>query len=252
METAKIEELYETLLSVQQSRPETSPPTERFFVCPHVLSRFFSLIAIDDQVLDTCVLDLGTGSGSLAIGASLVGAGYVLGVDCDERILKECSENVQFYQRFYGDDGGNIDLMKGDVTLESFLLPFDECFDVVLMNPPSNLELPFVKAAFSLHPEIVYAILSPEVRNECKRMAKEAGMICSVIATLNIQLDDTVGESKELQRPVDIVKFEHPKSDSDSGSEDFQGGSQDIDESDLDSDDGKECSQKSDDLIEST
>ncbi len=71
---------------------------------------------------DLCVLDVGTGSGILAIAAALMGASHVLGTDIDPHALKAARENARrnhVQQR--------IDIRPGS-------LPPDGSFDLVLVN----------------------------------------------------------------------------------------------------------------------
>ena len=51
-----------------------------------------------DDIEEKSVIDLGVGTGVLAIGAKLMGAGHVLGIDVDRDALEECKENLETYE----------------------------------------------------------------------------------------------------------------------------------------------------------
>src|SRR6218665_1920801 len=111
METAKIEDLYKTIHRMQAAKHDKYEQT----LSPMILSRFIAMLAIDDHIFDSSVLDLCTGFGNLSIGLSLIGAGYILGVDSNKEHLSVCNQNIDLYRRLYGDDGINIDLLLGDI-----------------------------------------------------------------------------------------------------------------------------------------
>jgi release factor glutamine methyltransferase len=73
------------------------------------------------------VLDIGTGSGILAVAAVLAGAGRVLAVDLNP-VAVECA---RLNARRYG-VLGQIELRQGDL----FEASAGETFDIVLVNPP--------------------------------------------------------------------------------------------------------------------
>ena len=55
------------------------------------------------------VADLGVGCGVLSVGASLLGAGAVVGLDVDPDALEVCGENVEAFEL------DNVDLVQSDV-----------------------------------------------------------------------------------------------------------------------------------------
>lgn len=76
------------------------------------------------------VLDLGSGCCALGIGAVMLGASYVLGVDIDGDALEIASSNIKLF------DILNIELLQCDVRQLSHILGGRHKFDTVIMNPP--------------------------------------------------------------------------------------------------------------------
>jgi putative methylase len=127
----------------------------------------FSAVARDD-LEGRSVLDLGTGTGRLAIGAALLGARSVVGIDVDPDVVdvaRRASEAAGVDVEFRTSDA--IDWTRGA--------------DVVLMNPPfgaqrAHADRPFWDAAFRLAGRTVYAFALADSRTFIARRAVAAGV----------------------------------------------------------------------------
>jgi len=69
------------------------------------------------------VVDLGCGNGIFAIGAYLLNAKRVIGIDIDEKMIKIARENAR-------NTGASVEFIKMDIE------EFNEKCDTVIMNPP--------------------------------------------------------------------------------------------------------------------
>ena len=78
---------------------------------------------IHSDIKDSTVVDLGCGTGILAIGAVLTGAKHVVGIDIDDNAISLSTKNAE-------ELGAEVDFISGDI--ECLYGPFD----VALMNPP--------------------------------------------------------------------------------------------------------------------
>jgi putative methylase len=112
------------------------------------------------------VLDLGTGTGRLAIGAALLGASPVVGVDADERALTVARAAAA--ERTLPVEFACSEV--GDWSREA---------EVVVMNPPfgaqrSHADRPFWDAAFRAAGRSVYAFSLAESRTFIARRAVAA------------------------------------------------------------------------------
>ncbi|VDI21780.1 putative methylase, partial [Mytilus galloprovincialis] len=123
------------------------------------------------DIEEKMIADLGCGVGVLGIGAALLGASYVLGIDIDQDALELCQENIETL------DLENIDLLQLDVTnlirehssstvesessesvkdCSSISGKFHKCFDTVIMNPPfgtknsEGIDMKFVQIALDM------------------------------------------------------------------------------------------------------
>src|SRR3989442_7039316 len=68
---------------------------EQYPVSSEVASELLYMAGFEHNDLDGRVIDLGTGTGRLAIGAALMGAEEVVGVDVDKRSLALARENAE-------------------------------------------------------------------------------------------------------------------------------------------------------------
>jgi len=109
------------------------------------------------------VLDLGTGTGRLALGAALIGADYVIGVDVDIDAIKLAKAYVShnFPQLT------NLDFICVDVN--NFSLRSEWCFNTVIQNPPFGVhrkgyDVMFLKNALRLA-RVTYSIHKSKTRD---------------------------------------------------------------------------------------
>ena len=112
------------------------------------------------------VLDLGSGTGRLAIGAALLGASPVVGVETD-------GASVEPARRAAAAQGVEVEFVAGDVSA------WTRPADVVVMNPPfgaqrAHADRPFWDAAFRLARRSVYAFALAESRTFIARRAVAA------------------------------------------------------------------------------
>ena len=143
----------EILLSNIKPHPTPNPNLEQYTISASVAAQMLYMAAYTyGDIVDKTVLDLGCGTGRLALGAAFLGAREVLGVDIDRTAVKVACENsantglkdkVQWVT-------ADIDAVCGE-------------FDTVLQNPPFGVQkrgadrkflekaLDSGKAVYSLH-----------------------------------------------------------------------------------------------------
>ena len=102
------------------------------------------------------ICDLGSGTGVLAIGASLLGADQVQGVDSDKNAIQVAKENAALLD-------ADVEFIVADVRDASLPARLG-CSDTVIMNPPFgaqkvHADRPFIDLALTLAP-ITYSIFN--------------------------------------------------------------------------------------------
>jgi putative methylase len=109
------------------------------------------------------VVDLGSGTGRLAIGAALLGAQKVTGVEQDREAVRLAEENAERA-------GVECVWVVGPVT------DYDQSAETVIMNPPfgaqrRHADAPFWNRAFTLAERAIYAFSLADSRNFIPRRA---------------------------------------------------------------------------------
>ncbi|HKZ93332.1 MAG TPA: METTL5 family protein [Candidatus Bathyarchaeia archaeon] len=117
---------------LQQVEPYPSPKArlEQYTIPVDVASEILFIAAyVNDDILGKTVVDLGCGTGRLAIGAAFIGAREVVGVDVDVlavRKAKEVAEKLNVKERLNW-IVGDIGVLRGKS-------------DTVLQNPPFGVQ----------------------------------------------------------------------------------------------------------------
>ncbi|THE65014.1 methyltransferase domain-containing protein [Salinadaptatus halalkaliphilus] len=103
-----------------------SPALEQYLTPPELAAHVCHLAALQGD-LERPVVDLGTGTGMLAIGAAVAGAQQAVGIDVDRDALEVARANADRV-----DVTAAVDWLLGDVTRH----PFGTAGVTVVSNPP--------------------------------------------------------------------------------------------------------------------
>ena len=128
---------------------------EQYPVSPEAAAELLYMAGFEHDDLKGHVIDLGTGSGRLAIGAALMGSEHVAGVDVDARALELARKNAETV-------GVDVEWVESDI---------DEvrgAYDTAIMNPPygtrtAHADTRFLDKAFQLAP-VTYSIHKSSTR----------------------------------------------------------------------------------------
>ncbi len=120
----------ELLLSKVEPHPSPKPSLEQYTIPPDVAATILYMAAYThNNIIGKTVLDLGCGTGRLALGAAFLGAKEVVGVDIDKTAIRTALKNAEKLglkdkvQWIIAD----IDAVHGK-------------FDTVLQNPPFGVQ----------------------------------------------------------------------------------------------------------------
>jgi putative methylase len=102
------------------------------------------------------ICDLGSGTGVLAIGAALVGAESVTGIEIDEKAVEVARANAELLD-------ADVTFIAADVKDPDLPARIGAC-DTVIMNPPfgaqkAHADRPFIDCALTLAP-VTYSIFN--------------------------------------------------------------------------------------------
>ncbi|CAH8478456.1 unnamed protein product [Dicrocoelium dendriticum] len=162
------------------------------------------------QIQDGClegmaVADLGCGPGIFTIGARLLGASYVLGVELDQDAVNDFSSNLDLYDL----KNDSIDVLQCDVVR----LARDgdrKIVDTVITNPPfgtnqanAGIDTRFLRVALSMASAHVYSLHKSSTREHIMRTVEVLGANSKVVAELRFDIPRMY--KRHRQETVDIA-----------------------------------------------
>src|SRR5208282_5010503 len=128
----------ELFLSKIALQPSPQAPLEQYTISESIASTMLYIATYaNNDIIGKTVLDLGCGTGRLALGASYLGADNVVGVDIDRSAIKNAVENS-----LKMDLAGNTQWIIGDISA------ITGRFDTVLQNPPFGVQTRAADRAF--------------------------------------------------------------------------------------------------------
>jgi putative methylase len=152
-------------IALEKVPPHPSPRAEleQYRTPADVAAEILYIALSNGDIEGRKVIDLGCGTGMLSLGAALLGAREVIGVDVDEH-------SVRIAHRLAQERGLDIDFFVMDVS------ELTEPGDTVVMNPPfgcqkAHADLPFVEKALELCP-VVYSLHSTDSEDFIRKLAK--------------------------------------------------------------------------------
>ncbi len=159
----------EIKLQKLSSHPNPKPELEQYMTPGDVAASLLRLAYNHSSIEGKDIYDLGCGTGRLAIGAALLGAQNVVGIDIDEEALEIARENAQ-------KAGVDVEWKRADVSE----LDMPEV-STVIQNPPFGVQkkgadMVFLKKAVQLGRDI-YSIHKavPKNRDFISEQTKEIG-----------------------------------------------------------------------------
>jgi len=173
---------------------------EQYPVAAEVASELLYLAGFEHSDLNGRVIDLGTGTGRLAIGAALMGAEAPVGVDMDERSLDLARENAETA-------GVEVEWVQSDID------KVNGRFDAVIMNPPygtrtSHADTRFLEKAFQLAP-VAYSIHKSATRDFLAQFVKKSNRQVDQVRSMRMEIPHLFEfhEKKREKVEVDLYRI---------------------------------------------
>ncbi len=157
----------ERFLATVATQPNPQAHLEQYTVSENVAANMLYIAAYaNNDIVGKSVLDLGCGTGRLALGASFLGAECVVGVDINRLAIKTASENSK-----KTDHAQSVQWILSDISV------VDGRFDTVLENPPFGVQTreadrPFLVKALEVGNSIYSLHSHPEVDAHLIRQLK--------------------------------------------------------------------------------
>jgi len=188
--------------------PHPDPELEQYTTPPKVAAELlFTARYIYDDIKDRLVADLGCGTGRLGIGALMLGAEAVVGVDIDSTAISTARENA-----VEADVSDRLHLLIGDVA------PLRAVFDTVIMNPPfgtrrRHADIEFLDEALRIA-RAVYSIHKSSTREFIKRHIRRRGGRISALLKMDMEIPHMFRFHRKPRRlvEIDLYRIERAKS----------------------------------------
>jgi len=187
--------------------PHPDPELEQYTTPPRVAAELlFTARYIYDDIKGRLVADLGCGTGRLGIGAIMLGAEAVVGVDIDSTAISTARENAA-----KAGVSDRLHLLIGDVA------PLRAVFDTVIMNPPfgtrrRHADIEFLDEALRLA-GAVYSIHKSSTREFIRRHIRGRGGRISALFEMEMEIPHMFRFHRKPRRfvEVDLYRIESPK-----------------------------------------
>jgi putative methylase len=142
------------------------------------------------------VADLGCGNGIFAIGAALLGACRVVGIDSDVRAIEVAKDNAR-------ELGADSEFVHGDVESAS------GTFDTVLQNPPfgaqkKHADRPFIRKALELAPR-VYSLHNADTQEFVEKMVLALGGACEPVKRFKFEIPYAFAFHRKPKETISVV-----------------------------------------------
>ena len=206
---------------------------EQYATTPLLATKLLQVASVEfNDIEEKSVIDLGVGTGVLAIGAKLMGAGHVLGIDVDADALEECKENLEMYEpelevelclmdvvelirRYDNEEDEDEDEDEAvSVKRKDYVWPRA---DTVLTNPPfgtrrKGADVAFLAAAMKMAETAVYSFHKTSTREYIEKVAvkKLGAKSAKVVAEMKYGLKNQYGHHRkdEVEVFVDVWRIE--------------------------------------------
>lgn len=175
---------------------EPSASLEQYSTTPEIAASLIHTAALRGD-LDRPVIDLGTGTGILAIASSMMGAAPVIGVDIDPQAIEVATHNAKEVE---------VDFVIGNIAQHP-LCPDRKV--TVVMNPPfgaqqPGADRPFLEVASSIA-SVSYSIHNAESDEFVRAFAAERGGELTDAFALELELP---AQFEFHDRPIESIEAE--------------------------------------------
>jgi putative methylase len=186
-------------LEIQLAKLKTlETPTlklEQYPVSPEAAAELLYMAGFDHDDLKGRVIDLGTGTGRLAIGAALMGSKHIVGVDLDSLSLALARRNAETA-------GVEVEWVESDID------KVDGSYDTVIMNPPYgtrsvHADKRFLDKAFQIAP-VTYSIHKSSTREFLVKYVRKSNRRIDEARSLKMKIPHLFGFHTKKWSSVEV------------------------------------------------
>lgn len=176
-------------LSKLEDFTNPDPSKEQYITDSETASQMLWGAFMQGDIKDKIVVDLGSGTGVLGLGALLLDAKWVIMVELDKKALEAARRNYDRLKQQFG-LGNNITFINSDISA------YSKDVDTVIENPPfgvqnEHADRPFLLKAFDIG-KAVYSLHKIESRGFIEGLAKEKGFHTTHLWRYSLPLKKTM------------------------------------------------------------
>ncbi|UCE39668.1 MAG: methyltransferase [Thermoplasmata archaeon] len=184
------------------SHPEPKPRLEQYATPANIAADVLFLAHSFGDIENKVVFDLGCGTGTFAIGAKLLGAREVMGIDIDSKAIEIATETVENF-------GLEVDFRISEIK------DFNMKCDTVLQNPPfgaqkKHADRPFIKVALDIA-KVVYSLHLEKTREFIEEEAKKQKARVTHTKSYEFEIRHTFKFHSKEKKFFDVMMFRMEK-----------------------------------------
>ena len=168
---------------------------EQYPISAKVAAELLHMAGFEHHDLQGETIDLGTGTGRLAIGAAMMGSKRVVGVDIDEKSIAIARENAI-------SAGVDVEWVVSDIK------DVVGRYDTVIMNPPygtrsSHADVQFLERAFELAP-VSYSIHKSSTREFLRRVIERKNRRIDEMRSMSLDIPHLFPFHQKKWEKIDV------------------------------------------------
>jgi putative methylase len=175
---------------------DPSPGLEQYSTPADIAADLLFTAYSQGDIEGLTVLDLGCGTGILAIGAALLGATRSVGVDKDEGALRQAAHNA-------ARAGASVELIEAEVQ------EIELRADTVIMNPPfgaqrRHADRPFLEKAMQVS-DVIYSLHNASTQDFLLKLVSSCAAHAEIQKRYKFEIPHTFAFHKKAKKDVEVV-----------------------------------------------
>ncbi len=186
----------EMMLQRLEGFPEPKPELEQYMTPARISAEILYTAHAMGDIADKDIIDLGCGTGMFSIGAGLLGAGKVLGIDIDKVAIDTARRNADMLNCIPEFSVFSVEEVSGH-------------WDTCIMNPPfgsqkRHADLPFIDKAIEVS-DVVYSLHNSVTVPFLDKRAKSMGFEIAMRKTFSFTIPHMFSFHRWEKADIDVT-----------------------------------------------